>query len=115
MELDVVPANHYLRFRTMFPETEIVDVSPLIRQIRMIKSEYEIGKLQEAAAMSDRLFAEVPGVSGARDQRVFFRGTARRLLPQPRSPRLRSGKKLQSGSVLRSCDVGCEPCRSQFP
>jgi len=60
MELDVVPANHYLRFRAMFPETEIVDVSPLIRQIRMIKSEYEIGKLHEAAAMSDRLFAKVP-------------------------------------------------------
>ena len=58
--MDVVPANHYLRFRAMFPETEIVDVSPLIRQIRMIKSEYEIGKLREAAAMSDRLFAKVP-------------------------------------------------------
>jgi Xaa-Pro aminopeptidase len=60
MELDVVPANHYLRFRAMFPEAEIVDVSPLIRQIRMIKSEYELGKLHEAAAMSDRLFAKVP-------------------------------------------------------
>jgi Xaa-Pro aminopeptidase len=60
MELDVVPANHYLRFRAMFPEAEIVDVSPLIRQIRMIKSEYEIGKLRESAAMSDRLFAKVP-------------------------------------------------------
>ena len=60
MELDVVPANHYLRFRTMFPEKEIVDVSPLIRQVRMIKSEYEIGKLRESAAMSDRMFAKVP-------------------------------------------------------
>jgi Xaa-Pro aminopeptidase len=60
MELDVVPANHYLRFRAMLPETEMVDVSPLIRQIRMIKSEYEVGKLREAAAMSDRLFAKVP-------------------------------------------------------
>jgi Xaa-Pro aminopeptidase len=60
MELDVVPANYYLRVRAMFPETEIVDVSPLIRQVRMIKSEYEIGKLREAAAMSDRMFAKVP-------------------------------------------------------
>ena len=60
MELDVVPANHYLRFRTMFPETEIVDVSPLIRQVRMVESEYEIGELRESAAMSDRMFAEVP-------------------------------------------------------
>ena len=60
MELDVLPANHYLRFQAMFPEAEIVDVSPLIRQIRMIKSEYEIGKLREAAAISDRFFAKVP-------------------------------------------------------
>jgi Xaa-Pro aminopeptidase len=60
MELDVLPTNHYLRFRTMFPDAEIVDVSPLIRQVRMIKSEYEIGKLREAAAMSDRFFAKVP-------------------------------------------------------
>jgi Xaa-Pro aminopeptidase len=59
MELDVVPANQYLRFCAMFPETEIVDVSPLIRDIRMIKSEYEIGKLREAAVMSDRMFATV--------------------------------------------------------
>ncbi len=62
MELDVVPANQYLRFCAMFPETEIVDVSPLIREIRMIKSEYEIGKLREAAVMSDRMFATVPDV-----------------------------------------------------
>jgi Xaa-Pro aminopeptidase len=60
MELDVLPANLYLRFRSMFPEADIVDVSPLIRQLRMIKSDYEIGKLREAAAMSDTMFAKVP-------------------------------------------------------
>lgn len=68
MELDVVPANHYLMYQKMFKDCELIDVSPLIRKNRMVKSDYELEKLRNTACMSDRMFGQVsrylePGIS----------------------------------------------------
>ncbi|MFP4159019.1 MAG: M24 family metallopeptidase [Desulfobacterales bacterium] len=61
MELDVVPANLYFSFARLFEGTEITDASTAIRMIRAVKSEYEIGLIREAAGLSDKLAASVPG------------------------------------------------------
>ena len=53
MELDVLPANQYFHYKILLNPDEIVDVWPAIRTVRMIKSEYEIGLLRKAAALSD--------------------------------------------------------------
>jgi Xaa-Pro dipeptidase len=68
LELDVLPANTYLAYRDLLPETRLVDVSPLIRAIRAVKSDYEVAILREAAERLDRVFAAVesfavPGVT----------------------------------------------------
>ena len=34
LELDVLPANLYIRYRKLFAAHEVVDVSPLIRRLR---------------------------------------------------------------------------------
>jgi Xaa-Pro dipeptidase len=68
LELDVLPANTYLAYRDLLPETRFVDVSPLIRGIRAVKSGYEVLILRQAAKQLDRIFAAVesfavPGVT----------------------------------------------------
>jgi Xaa-Pro dipeptidase len=63
LELDVIPASLYLRFQTkLFPGTAMQDISPLIRQQRMVKSPYEIEQIRRAAAILDEAFAAVPGL-----------------------------------------------------
>ncbi len=68
MELDVIPANMYLRYKKMFELSEIVDVSHIIRKTRMIKSEYEISQIRKAAKILDENLYEVqkilkPGIT----------------------------------------------------
>ncbi|HBF42045.1 MAG TPA: aminopeptidase P family protein [Desulfobacteraceae bacterium] len=55
-ELDVVPVNQFNFFRTLFPDQECVDGSPLIRKVRTIKSEWEISRMDRAAELSRRTF-----------------------------------------------------------
>jgi Xaa-Pro dipeptidase len=63
LELDVLPAALYLRLQDkIFPGTTIQDISPLIRQQRMVKSAYEIGQIRRSAAILDETFAAVPGL-----------------------------------------------------
>lgn len=59
MELDVLPVNNYRIYEELFPKTKIQDVSQLIREIRMVKSSYEIGLVREAARMNDSMFTQV--------------------------------------------------------
>jgi len=61
LELDVLPAAWFRRFQEqLFPGTPIVDLSPLIRQQRMVKSAYELEQLRRAAAILDQAHEEVP-------------------------------------------------------
>ncbi len=60
MELDVVPAGIFLRFASLFEEARFEDVSPILRQVRMVKSAYEIEKIERAAEALRIVFAEIP-------------------------------------------------------
>ncbi len=51
LELDVLPANLYLRIKTLFPRAEMLDVSPEIRKTRMAKSSFETEQIKRAAAI----------------------------------------------------------------
>ncbi|MDJ0623286.1 MAG: Xaa-Pro peptidase family protein [Desulfocapsaceae bacterium] len=55
MELDVLPANLYFQFDTIFNDAKIVDISTSIRLIRAIKSPFELERLRTAAAKSDKV------------------------------------------------------------
>jgi Xaa-Pro aminopeptidase len=53
MELDVLPTSTFFFYdEKLFPKQQIVDVSGLIRQVRMIKSPWEIEMMRGAAAIS---------------------------------------------------------------
>lgn len=61
LEMDVLPANQYLGFQTIFPEAELVDVSHPIRLLRSVKSDYEIELIRACGRLSDQLAAETAG------------------------------------------------------
>ncbi len=63
LELDVLPTALFQRIQEkLFPGQPIVDLSPLIRRQRMVKSAYELDQLRRAAAILDQVHEEVPGL-----------------------------------------------------
>lgn len=56
LEFDVLPMSVFERYRKIYPNAEFVDASPLIRQVRMIKSHYEIHLMQDAARQVDLVY-----------------------------------------------------------
>lgn len=59
MELDILPVNNYMLYSKLFPNAVINDVSSLIRETRMVKSEHELQLIRQAALMNDALFSAV--------------------------------------------------------
>jgi Xaa-Pro aminopeptidase len=55
MELDVLPTNLYFKYKNLFDESRIVDVSHDIRMVRSVKSPFEIDRITQAAAFSDQV------------------------------------------------------------
>lgn len=62
MELDVVPVSVMQRFEKGLAQAEIVDATPLIRNVRAVKSEYEINILKDAALIVDEVCKRVPEI-----------------------------------------------------
>jgi len=55
MELDVVPVTVMRRFSSSFGECSISDATPLIRNVRAVKSDYEINIMKDAALIVDKV------------------------------------------------------------
>lgn len=63
LELDVLPANTFFFFdEKLFPKQQIVDVSEMVRKVRMVKSEWEIGMMKGAATISKAIAEAVPSM-----------------------------------------------------
>ncbi len=60
LELDVLPLNLYKTYQTIMPNTEFCDISPAIKEIRAIKSPYEIKLLRNALGVIDKAHLAVP-------------------------------------------------------
>jgi Xaa-Pro dipeptidase len=58
LEMDVLPANLYFAYEQLF-QAEMLDVSPLVRQVRMVKSLYEVEIMRRAARLMDQVFGSV--------------------------------------------------------
>jgi Xaa-Pro aminopeptidase len=60
-ELDVLPTSLFFLYdEKMFPRQQIVDVGNLIRQVRMVKSPWEIERMRDAAGISALIAEAVP-------------------------------------------------------
>ncbi len=60
LELDVLPVNHFNRLQKVLPEIRFVDISRTVREIRMVKSDYELAFLHQAAKRADDMFQQIP-------------------------------------------------------
>lgn len=49
LELDVLPVNQFGRYRKIFPDALLVDVSTEVRLLRAVKSEWELARLEKSA------------------------------------------------------------------
>ncbi|MDD4170132.1 MAG: Xaa-Pro peptidase family protein, partial [Desulfotomaculaceae bacterium] len=56
-ELDVLPVVQYRRYQKIFDPAEIIDISPYIRSIRMIKSPYELELIKTSAQLNQEVFS----------------------------------------------------------
>jgi Xaa-Pro dipeptidase len=54
-ELDVLPVALFKRFEKVFQGAEMCDAAHLIRTVRAVKSDYEIGIMKDAALMVDQV------------------------------------------------------------
>lgn len=60
LELDVLPVNIFTTYQKIFPGVEFSDISPAVKEIRAVKSSYEIELLRDALRVIDKAFAAVP-------------------------------------------------------
>jgi Xaa-Pro aminopeptidase len=67
---DVVPVQQYNFYTKALPGREFVDISGIIRELRSIKSSWELERLKESSAMVCGVFRQVP---------EFFRAGMREL------------------------------------
>jgi Xaa-Pro dipeptidase len=74
MELDVLPVNLFWDYRKLFKETRFLDISPLVRSIRAVKSSYEIDKIKKASQFADEVFDTVKVYLKAGVTEVEFAG-----------------------------------------
>ncbi len=62
MELDVVPVSVMNRFHKALGDVNISDATPMIRKVRAVKSDYELGILKDAALIVDKVCKRVPEI-----------------------------------------------------
>jgi len=58
LELDVLPVNNFHRYQGLLPEARLVDCSGVMREVRSVKSDYEIATMREAAVVADLVARE---------------------------------------------------------
>jgi len=60
VEMDVLPVSLYLLYNKIFSKAEFVDISPLVRSLRMIKSKFELSCISRAAQVADQMLEQAP-------------------------------------------------------
>lgn len=62
LEGDELPYSEYCRLASIFPETEIVNGTPIIRQARSVKTAIEIEMLRLSSILHARAYEQIPSV-----------------------------------------------------
>jgi len=61
MELDIMPVTLFGHYQKSLPGMEVVDIGPVTRLIRSVKSEWEIAAIRQSARVADLTLQEVRG------------------------------------------------------
>lgn len=60
LEFDTLPVMFLKNYEKHLPGCDMMDVSHILKRIRMVKSEYEISRIRKAAELADRMLSQVP-------------------------------------------------------
>jgi Xaa-Pro aminopeptidase len=80
LELDILPAALYLRLATVFSGSNLVDISGSVREVRSVKSAYELALFAEAARMVDEMNRRVPEFLAEGKEEIVLAGELEALL-----------------------------------
>ena len=58
LELDVLPVRDYFKFQELFLGTKLMDVSPILRETRKIKSPFEIDLMKKAGEIGKKVYRQ---------------------------------------------------------
>ncbi len=61
-QLDVMPYNTVMGYQDLLGGAELVNVSPLAKAVRKIKSPFEVRMMEKAAAIAKKVYGIIPGV-----------------------------------------------------
>ena len=62
LELDVLPANLFFSYQSIFKDAQILDISHFVRLTRSVKTDYELEIMRHAAKLSDKVAECVPNL-----------------------------------------------------
>ncbi len=72
LELDVLPVNHFQRLQKLLPQSQFQDISGAVREVRMVKSEFELELFRKAAEMADEMYQQIPALLQEGKPEVVF-------------------------------------------
>ena len=58
LEFDMLPVKDYFRYQNIFPGVKLTDASPIIREVRKIKSFFEIDLMRAAGEIGKKVYHE---------------------------------------------------------
>ena len=110
LEMDVISAEMFLNLQKLFGDAQCVNAAGPIRLLRAIKSDYEVDKIRQAAALADQLDDLVPGILKPGMSELEFSGRveaeARRLGHQGLIRMRLWGAELFYGHVMAGASAG---------
>ncbi|MDR2018601.1 MAG: Xaa-Pro peptidase family protein [Syntrophobacterales bacterium] len=62
LQLDVIPYNDVVKFRDVTGDANLTNVSPLVKELRKIKSPFEVRLMERAADIQKKVYGIVPHV-----------------------------------------------------
>ena len=62
LEMDVLPVKLFRQLEELFAGVEFVDISDIIKEVRMIKSEYEVNFFRKANEMAFGVYEQIPAL-----------------------------------------------------
>jgi Xaa-Pro aminopeptidase len=57
---DVLPVQHHAFYSGLLPGKELADVSPAIRELRSVKSSWEMERMRKSGTLMSAVFSEIP-------------------------------------------------------
>lgn len=62
LEMDILPVRDYFKYQNLFPMSKFLDASPILREVRKIKSPFEIDLMRKAGKIGKKVYEEARGL-----------------------------------------------------